>query len=222
MGKKYGQCAALLTKKSYPLAEAVALLTQVSTTTFDGTAEVHVRINADTTQADQMVRTTVALPHGTGQTVRIAAFVPDDHVDSAKKAGAHRAGNKDLIEEISAGTIDFDTAVAMPSLMKDLGKIAKILGPKGLMPSPKAGTVSNDIAGTIAALQKGRIECKMDKQGIIHVPFGKISFGAPKLQDNLSTLLSAINDAKPSGIKGVYIRSIAISPTMGPSIHLQI
>ncbi|MBI3336342.1 50S ribosomal protein L1 [Candidatus Peregrinibacteria bacterium] len=222
MGKKYARRAALLTKKSYPLAEAVALLPQVSTTTFDGTAEAHIRILADTTQADQIVRTTVSLPHGTGKSVRIAAFVPDDHIDAAKKAGASRAGNKDLIEEVSGGAIDFDVAIATPSMMKDLGKIAKILGPKGLMPSPKSGTVSNNIAEVIAALQKGRIECKMDKQGIIHVPFGKISFGADKLQENLSSLLTAINEAKPSGIKGVYIQSIAIAPSMGPSIRLQI
>lgn len=222
MGKKYNQCAARLTQKSYPLAEAVTLLTQISTTKFDGTAEAHIRINADTTQADQMVRTTVALPHGTGKAVHIAAFVPDDHIDTAKKAGATLAGNKNLIDEVMGGKIDFDIAVATPALMKDLGKIAKILGPKGLMPNPKSGTVTNDIPGTIAALQKGRIECKMDKQGIIHVPFGKISFGVSKLQDNLSTLLTAINEAKPAGIKGIYIQSIAITPTMGPSIRLQI
>lgn len=222
MGKKYVRSTALLTKKSYPLAEAVALLTQISTTKFDGTAEAHIRINADTTQADQMVRTTVPLPHGTGKTVRIAAFVSDDFIDVAKKAGATIAGNKDLIEEVAGGKIDFDVAIAMPTLMKDLGKIAKVLGPKGLMPSPKSGTVTSNIPDTIAALQKGRIECKMDKQGIIHVPFGKISFGISKLEENLSALLVAINEAKPSGIKGVYIESIVITPTMGPSIHLQI
>lgn len=222
MGKKYASSAALVTQKMYPVAEAVALLTQVSTTKFDGTAEAHIRINADTTQADQMVRTTVSLPHGTGKTVRVAAFVSDDHIDSAKKAGASIAGNKNLIDDVSSGNIDFDVAIATPDLMKDIGKIAKVLGPKGLMPSPKSGTVTKDIAGTIAALQKGRIECKMDKQGIIHVPFGKISFGAQKLQENLSALLTAINEAKPTGIKGVYIQSIAITPTMGPSIRLQI
>lgn len=222
MGKKYVQKKALLSKQDYPLSEAVSLLTQLSTSAFDGTAEAHIRINADTTQADQIVRTTVSLPHGTGKTVRIAAFVPDDHIDAAKKAGAKLAGNKNLIEDVGSGKIDFDVAIATPDLMRDLGKIAKVLGPKGLMPNPKSGTVTKDIAGTIAALQKGRIECKMDKQGIIHVPFGKISFGADKLRDNLESLLTAIQEAKPSGIKGIYIQSIAITPTMGPSIRLQI
>ncbi|MFA6259694.1 MAG: 50S ribosomal protein L1 [Candidatus Peribacteraceae bacterium] len=220
-GKKYVEKAALVTETSYDIAAAVALLPQLSTVSFDATAEAHIRINADTTQADQLVRTTVPLPHGTGKTVRIAAFVPDDQIDAAKKAGAHKAGNKQLIQEIEAGNIDFDQAVAVPEVMKELGKIAKILGQKGLMPNPKAGTVTQDVAKTIAELKKGRIECKMDKQGIIHVPFGKLSFGAQKLQENLEALLTAIREAKPSGIKGTYILSITIAPTMGPGICVQ-
>lgn len=220
-GKKYAEKAALITKESYSVEEATELLPKLSTTSFDSTAEAHIRINADTTQADQLVRTTVSLPHGTGKSVRIAAFVTDDLIDTAKKAGAEKAGNEELIKEIEGGKIDFDIAVAVPEVMKGLGKIAKTLGQKGLMPNPKAGTVSQDIAKTISELKKGRIECKMDKDGIIHVPFGKLSFGSKQLQENLEALLNAIKEAKPVGIKGMYISSITIVPTMGPGIRVQ-
>ncbi len=220
-GKKYAERKALVTKPSYPIAEAMELLPKLSTTDFDGSAEVHIRINADTTQADQLVRTTVALPHGTGKLIKIAAFVPDDLIDDAKKAGAHLAGNEDLIKQIESGVIDFDIAVAVPRLMKDLGKIAKTLGQKGLMPSPKSGTVTEKPAKIIEELKKGRIECKMDKQGIIHTVFGKISFGSKKLQENLEAIMVALKDAKPSGIKGEYIMSVGVSPTMGPGIKVQ-
>jgi large subunit ribosomal protein L1 len=217
-GKKYTAAAAKITKPSYGVAEATELLTQVSTSTFDATAEAHIRINADTTQADQLVRTTVALPHGTGKTVRIAAFVPEELEDEAKKAGADIFGLEELSRDIEAGNINFDVAVAVPAVMKNLGKIAKILGQKGMMPNPKAGTVTDNLAKTIAELKKGRIECKMDKAGIIHVPFGKISFGAKKLQENLDTVLAALDEARPVGIKSLYITSITIAPTMGPGI----
>ena len=220
-GKKYTEKAALVeANKAYPVAEACELLAKLSTTKFDGTAEAHIRIAADTTQADQLVRTTVDLPHGTGKAVRIAAFVPEDMVEDAKKAGADKAGLEDLVKEIEAGSIDFDVAVAVPQVMKNLGKVAKTLGQKGLMPNPKAGTVTDNIAKTIAALKKGRIECKMDKFGIIHVPFGKISFGGDKLKDNLQALLAAINEAKPTGIKSTYILTVFITPTMGPGVKV--
>lgn len=217
-GKKYTAAAAKVTKPSYTVAEATELLTQVSTTTFDATAEAHVRINADTTQADQLVRTTVTLPHGTGKTVRIAAFVPEEMEADAKKAGADIVGLEQLSADIEAGKIDFDIAVAVPAVMKNLGKIAKILGQKGMMPNPKAGTVTDNLAKTISELKKGRIECKMDKAGIIHVPFGKISFGGKKLQENLEAVLNALDEAKPAGIKSLYITSITVAPTMGPGI----
>lgn len=217
-GKKYTAAAAKITKPSYSVAEATELLTQVSTSTFDATAEAHIRINADTTQADQLVRTTVALPHGTGKTVRIAAFVPEEMEADAKKAGADIFGLEELSRDIEAGTINFDVAVAVPAVMKNLGKIAKILGQKGMMPNPKAGTVTDNLTKTIAELKKGRIECKMDKAGIIHVPFGKISFGGKKLQENLDAVLAALDEARPAGIKSLYITSITIAPTMGPGI----
>ncbi|MBI1812936.1 50S ribosomal protein L1 [Candidatus Peregrinibacteria bacterium] len=221
-GKKYAERKALITKPLYSVVEAAELLPQLSTSSFDGAAEVHIRINADTTQADQLVRTTVSLPHGTGKTLRVAAFVPDDQIAEAKKAGADLAGNEDLIKHIQEGRLDFDIAVAVPRLMKDLGKVAKTLGQKGLMPSPKAGTVTDKIATTIEELKKGRIECKMDKQGIIHGIFGKISFGGKKLEENLNVILQAIKEAQPSGIKGEYILSVSVSPTMGPGIKVQL
>jgi large subunit ribosomal protein L1 len=221
-GKKYRDAAKLVEARRYPLAEAVALLCKLSTTKFDPTAEAHIRIAADTTQADQLVRTTVALPHGTGKAVRIAAFVPDDRIEEAKKAGAVLAGNDDLIKRVEEGEIAFDIAIAVPDMMKRLGKIAKTLGQKGLMPNPKSGTVTTHVGKTIQELSKGRIECKMDKQAIIHTVFGKLSFGPEKLQENLAAVLQAIKDAKPAGIKGVYIASISISPSMGPGVRLEI
>ncbi|PIQ75975.1 50S ribosomal protein L1 [Candidatus Peregrinibacteria bacterium CG10_big_fil_rev_8_21_14_0_10_49_24] len=221
-GKNYAEKSALIQKPIYSIEEATELLTKISTVKFDATAEVHIRINADTTQADQLVRTTVTLPHGTGKHVRVAAFVPDAKVDEAKKAGADVVGNEDLIKKVEEGIIEFDIAIADPSIMKDLGKIAKTLGQKGLMPNPKAGTVSPNIKGTIEAVKKGRIECKMDKQGIIHTVFGKLSFGPKKLQENLESLLFAIKEAQPSGIKGEYILSVHIAPSMGPGIHVEL
>ncbi len=220
-GKQYREKAALITQECYPIEEATTLLTKLSTTKFDATAEAHIRINADTTQADQLVRTTVNLPHGTGKSVRIAAFVPDDQINDAKKAGADLAGSEELIKAIESGEINFDVAIAIPAMMKSLGKIAKILGQKGMMPNPKAGTVTDNIAQSIGELKKGRIECRMDKFGIIHVPFGKLSFGGQKLKENLEALLSALEEAKPSGIKGTYIRSLSIAPTMGPGVKVQ-
>lgn len=221
-GKKYEKAKTLITKPHYPIAEAVELLLKLSTVSFDATAEAHIRILADTTQADQLVRTTVHLPHGTGKTLRIAAFVPDDRIDEAKKAGAQLAGNQDLIAQVESGEISFDVAVAHPKLMKDLGKVAKILGQKGLMPSPKAGTVTENVAKAIEELKRGRIECKMDKQGIIHTVFGKISFGPEKLRENLEVILQAIKDARPSGIKGEYIATVTICPTMGPGVRVEL
>ena len=220
-GKKYADKAQLIKKDSYPIAEAAELIGKLSTSSFDGSVEAHIRINADTTQADQLVRTTVVLPHGTGKSVNIAAFVPDDLVEAAKKAGASKAGNDDLIAEIEAGTIDIDVAVAVPEVMKQLGKVAKTLGQKGLMPNPKAGTVTPDIEKAIDELSKGRIECKMDKTGIIHTVIGKTSFSAKQLQENYEALLSAIKEAQPSGIKGNYIFSITLAPSMGPGLTVQ-
>ena len=218
--KKYTEKVALVQEKEYSLDEAVKVLTQVSTTKFDGTAEVHVRLFTDPAQGDQQVRSTISLPHGTGKDVRVAAIVPEDRAKEMLAAGASKAGEASLISEIEKGTIDFDVVVAVPSVMKGLGKIAKTLGQKGLMPSPKAGTVTDDPVRVIQELKKGRIEFRTDKQAIIHSIFGKISFGNEKLTENLRTLLQAIIDAKPASIKGEFLKSITITPTMGPGVRV--
>jgi large subunit ribosomal protein L1 len=221
-GKKYREKKALITQESYTIDEAMALLPKLHSTKFDGSAEVHIRINADMTQADQLVRGTIVLPHGTGKSVRIAAFVTDDFIDEAKKAGAVYAGHTELIKEIEGGLLDFDVSISMPQVMKDLGRLAKILGPKGLMPSPKSGTVSDKPAKVIEELLKGRIEFKLDKQGIIHTMFGKMSFGEEKLKANFKALLQAVSDAKPAAIKNSYIISVSVNPTMGPGLKIQL
>lgn len=222
VAKKYAEKSALIENKEHPLDQAVDILTQISTSSFDGTAEVHIRIGADTSKGDQQIRSTVSLPHGTGKDIRIAAVVPEDLVDIAKGAGAVIAGKENLIADIEKGKMDFDVLVAVPAVMKDLGKVAKTLGQKGLMPNPKAGTVTDDPAKTIGELKKGRVEIRMDKQAIIHSIFGKISFGKEKLTENLKTLLQAVKDVRPAGIKGDYIKSVTLAPTMGPSVKVEL
>lgn len=220
--KKHTEKVKLVQKREYPLDEAVALLTQVSTTKFDGTAEVHVRLFTDPAKGEEQVRSTVSLPHGTGKDVRVICIVPEDRVKEVLAAGASKAGEANLISEIEKGKMDFDVVVAVPSVMKGLGKVAKILGQKGLMPSPKAGTVTDDPVRVIQELKKGRIEFRTDKQSIIHSVFGKMSFGNDKLKENLRTLLQAILDARPASIKGDYLKSITITPTMGPGIGVEL
>jgi large subunit ribosomal protein L1 len=221
-GKKHRSSVEKITESVLPLADAVKLLPQLSTSTFTGTAEVHVRLGVDPTQSDHVVRSVVSLPHGTGKEVRVAAFVTEENVKAAKAAGALHVGGQDLIEEVMKGMLDFDIAVAEPALMKELGKVAKVLGPKGLMPNTKAGTVTTDPAKTVAEVRKGKIEFRADKQGIIHTVFGKLDFGEEKLRENLEAVLQAIKDAKPSSIKGEYIKTISISPTMGPGVWVKL
>jgi large subunit ribosomal protein L1 len=219
--KKYRQSLELLKDKPfYGLADAVALLKKTSTTKFNGTAEIHLNLNIDPTQADQTIRSTVALPHGTGKKLRIAAIVAEDKVKLAKDAGATAAGMEELIAEFEKGKIDYDVIVATPDMMKNLGKVAKTLGQKGMMPNPKSGTVSPDIAKTIGELMKGRVEIRNDKEGNIHTIFGKVGFKEEELLNNLKVFLAAIRDAKPSGVKGTYIDSITLNATMGPGIKL--
>ena len=222
MNKKHKEKAALITKPDYPLEEAVGMLTELSTSSFDGTAEVHIVLGIDTKAGDQQVRSTVALPNGTGKDVRIAAIVPEDKAKEMKDAGAVAAGEESLIKEIEKGNLDFDVLIAMPTVMKNLGKEAKTLGQKGLMPNPKAGTVSDDPVKTIGELKKGRVELRADKQGIVHTIFGKISFGKEKLVENLNTLLHALNEVKPSSLKAEYIKSITLCPSMGPGVKVDL
>lgn len=224
--KKYGKkYRAVLEKvgdlqKVFPLSEGVALLPQTSITKFDASAELHIRTGCNPKYADQVVRATTVLPHGTGKTVRIAVFCEEDQVANAEKAGADIAGADSLIEEVLKGKTDFDVALATPGMMKTLAKVAKVLGPKGLMPSPKSGTVTDNITGAIGDLKRGKIEFRTDKQGIIHCMFGKVSFGAQKLEENLRSLIRAIADAKPTGVKGNYLQAATITTSMGPGIKI--
>lgn len=222
-GKKYRDAAKKLEGiTAVSLDEAVKLLKDTHTVKFDSTLEIHFNLNVDPTHADQMVRSILALPHGTGKEVKVVAFVADDKVKEAKAAGALKAGMDDLIEEVSKGWVDFDVAVATPDAMKNLGKIAKILGTKGLMPNPKAGTVTPDVGKTIEAIKKGRVEFRTDKMGQIHNIFGKVSFGEDKIKDNLKGFIRAVLDTKPATIKGTYIKNISVSNSMGPGIKLDL
>lgn len=222
-GKKYNSATSKVdADKLYTLEEAVQLLTETSTAKFDATCEIHANLNADPKYADQIVRSTVALPHGTGKSVRVVAFVGEDKAAAALAAGAIKAGANDLIDEVNQGFSDFDVAVATPDMMRDLAKVAKVLGPKGLMPNPKSGTVTPDIEKAIGELKAGKIEFKTDKFGIVHSVLGKVSFGKDKLQENLTSFLQALNTAKPTGIKGVYIKSITLTTTMGPGIRVDL
>lgn len=222
-GKKYREAVKKLEGvKACDLTEAVKLLKQTAITKFDSSCEIHVRLGVDVTQADQMVRSTVPLPHGTGKEVRVIAFVSDDKAKEAKNAGALKAGMDDLIEEIQKGFLDFDVAVATPDAMKNLGKVARILGTKGLMPNPKAGTVTMDIGKTISEIKKGRVEIRTDKLGQIHQIFGKASFSEDQLKDNLKAFIKTVIDTKPSTVKGTYVNNIAVATTMGPGIALDL
>jgi large subunit ribosomal protein L1 len=222
-GKKYAQAAEKLAEKeSYGLSEALKLLKETATTKFDSTAEIHFNLNIDPTKADQAIRGTINLPHGSGKKVRIAALVNDDKVKAAKEAGADEAGLEDLIAEFEKGKIDFDVIVATPDVMKSIGKVAKTLGQKGLMPNPKAGTVTENIEEAIKELKAGRLEYRNDKEGNIHSVIGKTSFKDEELENNLKSYLRMIRDAKPAAVKGSFIRSITLTTTMGPGIRLDV
>lgn len=222
-GKKYKEASKLIEKETYGLDEAIELLKKTSVTKFDSSCEVHFKLGVDPRQADQNIRTTVALPHGTGKDVRVIAFVADENVKEAKAAGAVEAGTDELIKNITEkGWLEFDVAVATPDQMKDLGKIAKVLGQKRLMPNPKAGTVTPDFAKVIAELKKGKIEIRLDKDANAHNIFGKVSFDSAKLKENLSVIIKAIMDAKPASSKGTYMRGLSLASSMGPGIRLDV
>ena len=222
-GKNYRQASEKLEKgKMYTLAEAMKLATETSTTKFDATVEIHVNTGTDPKHADQIVRDTVVPPHGTGKSQRIAVFCDDTKADEAKKAGADVVGLEDLVEKVLKGDIDFDVAIAQSSVMKDIAKVAKVLGPKGLMPSPKSGTVTEDIKKAVEEIKKGKVEFRNDKAGIVHSILGKVSFGDKKLLENAQVFMRALVDAKPSGIKGVYLKKITVTTSMGPGISVDI
>lgn len=222
-GKKYTEAAKKLNpKKFYNLSEGLRLLKETATTKFDSTAEVHFNLNIDPAKAEQAIRGTINLPHGSGKKVRIAAIVTDDKIKTAKNAGADEAGLEDLVAEFEKGKINYDVIVATPDVMKQIGKVAKILGQKGLMPNPKAGTVTDNIEKTIRELKAGRLEYRNDKEGNIHSVFGKLSFKEEELENNLKAFFRVIRDTKPSVIKGSFIKSVTLTSTMGPGIKLDV
>ena len=222
MGKKYTDSAKLIEKnKAYDPAEALALVCQTSKAKFDETIEIHVRLGVDSRHADQQVRGAVVLPNGTGKTVRTLVFAKGDKADAAKAAGADYVGEMDLVEKITKENwFEFDVVIASPDMMGVVGRLGKVLGPKGLMPNPKAGTVTPDVARAVNEAKAGKIEYRLDKTNIIHCPIGKASFGAEKLEENFTTLMNAVIKAKPAAAKGQYIKSCVIASTMGPGIKV--
>ncbi len=221
-GKKYQDSAKTLEKgKLYDPSEALSLVCGTAKAKFDETIELHVRLGVDSRHADQQVRGAVVLPNGTGKTIRVLAICKDDKVEAAKEAGADYAGSTEFIEKIQKENwFEFDVIITTPDMMGQLGRLGKVLGPKGLMPNPKAGTVTPDIAKGVHEAKAGKIEYRLDKTNIIHCPIGKASFGAAKLTENFNTLISAIIKAKPAAAKGQYIKSCVLASTMGPGIRI--
>ena len=222
-GKKYLEAAKLVDRdRLYLPDEATALAKETNYVAFDGTVEAHLRLGVDPRHADQMVRGTVVLPHGTGNVVRVAVFAQGDKAQEALRAGADEVGSEDLVKKIEAGWLEFDVALATPDSMGMVGRLGKILGRRGLMPNPKAGTITFDLDRAVREVKGGRVEFKVDKAGIIHTSFGKTSFEADALVANLAALIDAINRAKPSGAKGQYLRGLTIATTMGPGIRVDL
>ena len=222
-GKKYREALTLVDRtRAYAPAEAVDLVKQTSIVNFDPSVEAHLRLGVDPRHADQMVRGTVVLPHGTGKVVRVVVFAQGEKAQEALRAGADEVGGEDLVKKIEGGWLEFDVAVATPDMMGMVGKLGRILGRRGLMPNPKAGTVTFDLERAIGEVKAGRVEFKVDKSGIIHVPVGKASFDAAALVANLAVLLDAINRAKPAGAKGTYLKGLTIASTMSPGVRVDV
>ena len=222
-GKKYNEASKLVDRSVlYQPLEAAELIKQTSTVGFDPSVEVHLRLGVDPRHADQMVRGTVVLPHGIGKVVRVVVFATGEKAQEALRAGADEAGGEDLVKKIEAGWLEFDVALATPDSMGLVGKLGKILGRRGLMPNPKAGTITFDIDRAVKEVKAGRVEFKADKAGIVHVAVGKGSFEAAAIVDNLAALVDAINRAKPTGAKGQYLKSLTIASTMGPGIRVDV
>ena len=220
-GKKYQDSVKLIQQNNYEPEEAIAVALQTSKAKFDETLEVSVRLGVDPRHADQQVRGTVVLPHGTGKTVRVLVFAKGDNARKAEEAGADYVGAEELIAKIqNEGWFEFDVCVATPDMMGLVGRIGRVLGPKGLMPNPKSGTVTMDVARAISEIKAGKVEYRVDKTAIVHVPFGKVSFGAEKLTANFNTLMDAIIKAKPVAAKGTYVKSVVVSTTMGPGVKM--
>ena len=221
-GKKYVEAAKLIDKtQQYEAADAIALVKKSATAKFDETVEVHIRTGCDSRHADQQIRGAVVLPNGTGKTVKVLVFAKGTKLDEAQAAGADFVGGEELIPKIqNEGWLDFDVVVATPDMMGVVGRLGKVLGPKGLMPNPKAGTVTMDVTKAIADIKAGKIEYRLDKANIIHVPVGKASFSEEQLEQNFNALMDAISKAKPSSVKGQYLKSITLATTMGPGVKV--
>jgi len=222
-GKKYREAASKVdASRAYGPDEAISLLKEVSYTKFDATVEAHLRLGIDVRHADQQVRSTVVLPAGTGKAVRVVVFAQGDKATEALAAGAERVGGDDLAKDIEGGFLDFDVAVATPDLMGVVGRHGRVLGPRGLMPNARTGTVTFDISRVLREIKAGRVEFRADRQGLLHVPIGKISFDEASIKSNLKALLGAVAAAKPSGAKGTYIRTVTITSTMAPGIRIDL
>ena len=221
-GKKYQESAKLIDKSAqYEAAEGMDLICKTAKAKFDETVELHVKLGVDSRHADQQVRGAIVLPHGTGKTVRVLVFAKADKADAAREAGADYVGDMDLVEKIQKENgFDFDVVIASPDMMGVVGRLGKVLGPKGLMPSPKAGTVTMDVTKAVHEIKAGKVEYRLDKTNIIHCPIGKVSFGAEKLTDNYNALMGAIVKAKPASAKGQYIKSCVAATTMGPGVKM--
>src|SRR5689334_17129704 len=219
-GKKFTAAAAQVGVKQYSIEEAISLVQKVKYAKFDETIELAMRLGVDPKHADQMVRGTVVLPHGLGKSKRVLVIAGADKQKEAQDAGADFVGGDDMVEKIQGGWVDFDAVIATPDMMRGVGKLGKVLGPRGLMPNPKTGTVTFDVAKAIQEIKAGKVEFRVDKTSIIHVPVGKISFSADQLKDNASAIINAVRKAKPSAAKGKYVRSIYISSTMSPSVQI--
>ena len=221
-GKKYVEAAKLYDKQThYDKEEAVAIVKKLATAKFDETIEAHIRTGCDGRHADQQIRGAVVLPHGTGKTARVLVFAKNAKADEAQAAGADFVGAEELVPKIqNEGWLDFDVVVATPDMMGVVGRLGRVLGPKGLMPNPKAGTVTMDVTKAIQEIKAGKIEYRLDKTNIIHVPIGKASFTEEQLADNFQTLIDAINKARPAAVKGQFLKSVTLAPTMGPGVKL--
>ncbi len=219
-GRKYQEAAAKIEERPYELAEAVELAKENATAKFDETMEMALRLGVDPRHADQMVRGTLVLPHGTGRELRVLVFAQGEKAKEAEDAGADYVGAEDLAKKIEGGWVDFDSVVSTPDMMKVAGKLGRVLGPRGMMPNPKTGTVTFDLAEAIGQIKAGRIEFRVEKTGIIHAPFGKASFPSEQLIENAAALIGAVLRARPSAAKGKYVKSAVISTTMGPGIRL--
>lgn len=219
-GKNYNAARAKVEKRPYALSEAISLAKENAFSKFDETLEIALRLGVDPKHADQMVRGTVVLPHGTGKTVRILVFAGGEKVKEAEEAGADHVGGEELAEKVQGGWLDFDAVIATPDMMRVVGKLGRVLGPRGMMPNPKTGTVTFDVAKAVEDIKAGKVEFRVDKTGIVHAPLGKVSFEAANLKENAEALISAVMKARPASAKGRYVRSANLSSTMGPGIQL--